>query len=173
MPAPSIFDLYDQASMIEPACQTVLQATLDGVTPALPAIQISISRDSDTSTTPRYEITFEPSEEISQWGAIGQANPKQVAVAFNGILTVRVITTRPNDNARMDPLHGLMRGMAGYTFSAQGKAFNDTTLPYLQILQIVSLGMKAQLQQNKEEDISELRFGFKYAVRNDAWPATP
>ncbi len=172
MPATSIFDLYDQASLIEPACETVLQATLNGITPALPAIAINVSRDSDTHITPRYELTFDIGEEIPQWGAIGQANPKQVPVAFNGVLTVKVVTTRPNDNARMDPLHGLMRGMAGYTFSAQGKAFTESNLPYLEILQIVSLGMRAQMQENKEEDISELRFGFKYAVRNDAWPAT-
>jgi len=173
MPAPSIFDVLDFEGLLEPACKSVLQTVIAGISPALPAIQVNVSRDSDTSETPRYDLMFASGEEIPQYGAIGQADPRQVAVAYTGVLTALIVTTRPNDNARMDPLHSLMTAIARYAFSAQAKGFNETNLPYLQILQIVSIDYRPQLQENKEQDISELRFAFKFAVRNDAWPPTP
>ncbi len=172
MPATSIFDLLDPETSIEEACKTVLQGTLTGISPALPTIGISISRDSDTNETPRFDLQFASGEAILQYGAIGQANPKQVTVASNGTLTVSVVTTRPNDNARMDPLHGLMRAIARYTFSPQAKVFTTSNLPYFEILEILPAGMRPQMQENKEQDISVLQFAVKFAVRNDAWPAT-
>lgn len=172
MAAPSIFDLLDFESPIEDGCKSVLQGVIAGISPALPSIQVNVSRDSDTSETPRYDLTFETGEPILQYGAIGQATPKQIPVAYVGRLRVMVVTTRPNDNARIDPLHGLMRAIARYAFSAQAKAFNQTNLPYFEILEMLPAGMKAQLQENKEQDISALEFSVKFAVRNDAWPAT-
>lgn len=170
MPAPSIFDLYDFEGQIEAAAQAALVAMIAGVTPALPAIQVTVSRDSDTQVTPRFELMFATGEPILQYGAFGQANPKQVPVAFQGTLTVLVVTTRPFDNSAAAPFHGIMRGLARYCFSSGAKALNDTSLPYIQILELLPTGLRPQLQENKEQDIDALQFLVKFAVRNEAWP---
>lgn len=170
MAAPSIFDLYDFEGQIEGAAQAALEAMIAGVTPALPAVQVNVSRDSDTQATPRFDLMFATGEPILQYGALGQANPKQVPVAFQGLLTVLVVTTRPQDNAAAVPFHGLLRGLARYCFSAGAKVLNDTNLPYLQILELLPTGLRPQLQEDKEQDIDALQFSVKFAVRNDAWP---
>lgn len=166
MPAPDFATLYDFETQIEGAVVSAIVAFLAqaGIT-----AQVERSQSSDTESTPRVEVNFTPGNALSQRTTIGQAVPKQVPNAFEGSLSIRVVTTRPipTDNA---DLHGPIRGWGRYVLSAEAKAFTTAILPYLQILEMLPAGSASQLYDEKQQDITELTFNVWFCVRNEAWP---
>lgn len=170
MPNPTIIELYDFETQIESAVKGIIQAGL--VTAGLPDIPVSVSRDSDVEVAPRVEVTFETGPADKQMTAIGQSNPKQVPAAYAGALTVKIVTNRPQDNAKMDPIHGPLRGAVRWILSAGAHPFNDTNLPWLQVLLMLPGQTGTQLQDEKEWDIDALVWNLKFAINNAAWPAT-
>lgn len=172
MPNPNIGELLDFVTQLEAAGASILTAGFAGITPAL-APQIVVSRDSDTLETPRIGVQFTVGPAILQFGAIGQANPKQVPVAYLGTFALTIATTRPNDNAKQNPLHGTLVGFSRYFFSAGAKAFTETNLPWLQLLEMLPAQCAAQMQENKEQDLDVLTWDAKFAIRDQYWPALP
>lgn len=172
MANPNIGELLDFETQLEAAGASVLTAGFGGITPPL-APQILVSRDSDTEETPRIAVQFDTGVPILQYGAIGQANPKQVPVAYQGVFTLSLATTRPTDNAKMDPLHPILRGFCRYFFSAGAKVFTETNLPWLQILEMLPAQCAAQLQQTKEQDVDVMTWNVKFAIRPEYWPLLP
>ena len=171
MPSPTIIELYDFDTQIEDAVAAVLVAGLAGVTPALVA-QVNVSRDSATLATPRIDVEFTRGPAILQYGAVGQADPRQVPVAYHGTITILISTTRPNDNALMTPVHGPLRGAVSYFLSAGAKVFTSSNLPWLQILEMLPAQGQRLTQQNKEQDVDALTFAVKFAINQSSWPAT-
>ena len=171
MPTLDSIVFYDFESQIELGAKGILIAGLASITPALPPVQVLRSQDEDTLTVPRLECMFETTRPILQYTAAGQASPKQVPTAFEGTLSVLVATGRIQDDARMSPIHGSLRAIVRYFFSAGAKQWNDSNLPNLQILEILPAGMRAQLQQDKAQDYDVLQFAVKFAVKPSVWPA--
>jgi hypothetical protein len=169
MPISSVLDLYDFEGQMEAAGKSILTAAFGGVTPPLTP-QILISRDSDTEEVPRLELSFTPGAALDQMTAWGQANPKQVPAAYLGQFEARIVTGRPQDNAKIAPIHGILVGATRFFFSAGAKLFTDVNLPYLQILLMLPGPTKVQQQDHKEQDETVLTFDVKFAIRNDAWP---
>lgn len=166
MPASTYADLYDWETLIEngiaSAISTILSATSI-------AGQVNVTRGTETESTPRVDVTFSPGISLGQMTAMGQANPKQVPGAFDGTLTLRISTARAieDDNAE---LHGQIRGWVRYVMSAGARGLNTTILPYLQILDMLPSGSASQIYDEKSQDITELSYAVKFAIRNDAWP---
>lgn len=172
MPNPDIGQLLDFDSQIESAVNTILVAGFGGIAPPLTP-QVVQTRDSDTMVTPRIEIKFDVGPAILQYGAIGQANPKQVPVAYRGNLSLTIVSTRPFENAAMTPVHNTLVGFSRYFMSAGAKQFNDATLPWLQMLEMIPAQCGSQLQDHKEQDMDVLTWDVKFAVRNEFWPMLP
>lgn len=170
MPSPNIGELLDFQTQLCDATASILTAGFAGLTPTF-APQVLVPRDSDTELTPRVEVGFEVGPALLQYGAIGQADPRQVPVAYHGNLTLRLVTTRPDDNARMSPLHPVMVGYSRYFMSAGAKLFTQTNLPWLQILEMLPAQCGSQLQDHKEQDVDVLTWAVKFAIRNEYWPA--
>lgn len=168
MAAPDFFTLYDWETQLEGAGKAVLDATL---TAAGIDATVYTSQSPDIKETPRVELQFLPGRALDQRTAQGQANPKIVPNAFEGIIYARVITTRPIDQGGA-LLHGTLRGLVRFAFSAGAKAFTGANLPYLQILDMLPEAGAHQLFTEKEQDITELAFYLKWAIRNDAWPSS-
>lgn len=168
MPNPTIIELYDFETQIEGAVKTILVAGMSAV--GLPAVSVHVTRDSDTQESPRLEVTFETGQADKQMTAIGQSDPKQVPAAYYGALTVKVVTQRPTDNARMDTLHGPLRGAVRWILSAGHHPFNDSNLPWLQVMLMLPAHTGTQLQDEKEWDIDAIVFNLRFAINNAAWP---
>lgn len=166
MPAPNYATLYDIETQMEGATVSAIEFFLAA---ASIDIQVSRSQESDTAQTPRVEVEFSHGAAMLQRTAMGQAMPKQVPNAFEGSFAVRVYTSRaiPTDNA---DLHGTIRGICRYVLSAGAKGYNQTILPYLQILEMLPTGASPQIYDEKEQDITELNYHVWFAIRNEAWP---
>lgn len=172
MAAPDVFTLYDFEGQIEPTIAAILTTALAGTVPPI-TCQVSVTRDSTTNDTPGISITVSPGAPLGHMTAAGQANPKQVPDMFDATLTVSISTTRPIDNALTDPLHGILRGLCRYYLSAGAKVFNDTNMPYLQIIEMLPASSASGIPEaNKEQDMTVLIYSLKFAIRPDAWPAT-
>lgn len=169
MAAPDFGTLYDFETPIEEAAKNAITDTLTAN--SVSGVTFSVSRDSATDDTPRIDIVFASGQAMTQRTAAGQAVPKQVPNAFEGLLTLRLSTTRPISTGNA-ALHGKIRGLIRYAMSAGAKAFDPTDTPYLQILQMLPEASTPQLYDEKQQDISELTFRVWFAIRNDAWPAS-
>ncbi len=167
----STIQFYDFESQLELGAKTILVAGVASITPALPAVQVLVTLDPDTKKVPRLECMAGTGHPILQYGAIGQADPKQVPVAFESVLSILVATGRVQDSGRMNPIHGPLRAIVRYFMSAGAKQWNDMNLPNLQILEILPIGIRPQLQENKAQDWDVLQFQIKFAIKPSVWPA--
>jgi hypothetical protein len=168
MAAPDFATLYDFETQMEDALASAITTILTAASITAP---VSVTRDTQIDDTPRVEVTFSPGNALTQRTAIGQAMPKQVANAFQGSYSVKIITSRQlvDDNAE---LHGTIRGWVRYVLTAGAKGFNTSNLPYIQILEMLPTSATAQIYDEKQQDISELNHEVWFAIRNDAWPVT-
>ena len=166
-----VYDLHDFEDQLEPAVAGILasQLALAGVTDP---VQILVTRDADDLTTPRLEVSFALSLAMAQRTAQGQAAPKQVPNAFEGRISVAVVTTRPVPGANGD-LHGRLRGVVRWSLAAGAKAFSSANLPYLQILDCLPEAQSPRVFDEKEQDISQLNYHVWFAINNSAWPSLP
>lgn len=165
MSAPNPQSIYDFETQLEDAFADVVSYFLaqQGLSAA-----VYTATDGEIQACPRIGIVASISAIVPQWAAIRQANPKQVPVARFFELTARVVVTKPDAN--LGPLRGVVR----YAGSAGAKGFNTTNLPYLQILEIYDVtGSGAIENEEKEQQVAEIVFGGQFAIRSDAWPATP
>ena len=167
MAAPDFGTLYDFETPFELAASNAIEDTLTAA--GITNVALNVSRDSGTDDTPRIDIQFSTGVAMPQRTTIGQANPKQVPNAFEGVFTIRLSTTRPTetDNAA---IHGMLRGLIRYALSAGAQAFDESDIPYWQILQMLPESSTPQLYDEKQQDITELSFHVWFAIRNDAWP---
>lgn len=167
MPAPDFATVYDLETQIESAVVSAITSFLhaDGIN----NVHVSRSQDADIAQTPRVEVMLFPGNALEQRTAIGQANPKQVPTAFQGSLTVRVVTCREIETDDAE-LHGTIRGWCRYVLSAGARGFNTTILPYIQILEMLPSGASPQIYDEKQQDITELNYNVWFAIRNEAWP---
>lgn len=170
MAAPDFFTLYDWETQLEGAAASVLTAAL---TAASITANVYTSQVSSTKQTPWIELDFLPGRALDQRTAIGQASPKIVPNAFEGILLATVVTTRPIDEALVTPLHRTLRGLVRYAFSAGAKSFTGVNLPYIQILDMLPEAAPGTLYDEKEQDKTELAFHLIWAIQNSAWPTSP
>lgn len=170
MPSPNIGELLDFQTQLCDATGSILTAGFAGLTPTF-APQVLVPRDSDTELTPRVEVGADIGIAIRQYTTIGQASPRQVPIAYEFALSLRMVTTRPDDNARMSKLHPVLVGYGRYFMSAGAKLFTETNLPWLQILDLWPTQCGSQLQDHKEQDVDVLTWAGKFAVRDAYWPA--
>jgi hypothetical protein len=166
MPASTYADLYDWETLIEngiaSAISTILGASSIGA-------QVNVTRGTGTEETPRVDVTFSPGSSLGHMTTIGQANPKQVPDMFDGTLTLRISTARPIEDDDAE-LHGEIRGWVRYVMSAGARGLNETILPYLQIMDMLPSGSASQIYDEKSQDITELSYAVKFAIRPSAWP---
>jgi len=166
-----VYDLHDFEDQLEPAVRTAIQAqlALAGITSA---VQVLVTRDAYVDDTPRIEISFSLSIAMQQRTTQGQATPKQTPNAFEGKISVSVITTRGVTPDNSD-IHGRLRGVVRWTMAAGSKAFNSVELPYLQILELLPEAQSPRVMDEKEQDVSVLDYHIWFAIQNSAWPALP
>jgi hypothetical protein len=159
MPAPDYASLYDFESQIEDLFVTILK------TYAIPGIYPS--RDANKIQTPSVVLRFVTGSPGTQRTTKGTP-PRLVPVGYEGTMFAEVITGRRNTDA---PDHGAIRGQVRYLLSAGANLVNTTNSPWLQILEILPSGGTPQTTDDKDLDRSVLQFAFKFAIRDDAWPA--
>lgn len=167
--ADDIYDLYNFEDQIEPAIKAVLVAAL---TTAAITAEVTTTREKAVKTTPRIEISFSLSLAQPQRTTIGQANPKQVPNAFEGVVAALVATTRPSDPKNADQ-HGRIVGLVRFNLTAAAKVLNSGNLPKLQILDMLPEAQTPRVYDPKEQDLSLLNYRIWFAIRNEAWPAIP
>lgn len=165
------YDLYDLEGQIEPALKGSLVARLQA---AAITCQVLTTREKDIKSTPRIEVSMSLNAALSQRTAAGQTGPnkKQVPNAFEVIITLTVVTTRPiaQDNADK---HGRLVGLCRYTMTAPARPFTDVNLPLLQVLDVLPSNQSPRVYDGKSQDISQLSYAAQIAIRNEAWPVDP
>lgn len=166
MPAPDFGTLYDIETQMDDAVVSVITTILAA---ASVTCAVHKTRGTVTEDTPRVEVNFTLGSPLSHRTTIGQANPKQVPDAYEGQLMVRIVTTRPTNNAS----HGTIRGWVRYVLTAEARGFNTTILPYIQILDIQPASAPAELYDAKEQDITEFTHNVIIGIRQEAWPVAP
>lgn len=171
MAAPDPFALYDFETQLAGPIVDALVAALAGTSPAI-TCQVVKSRDVDDLITPRISIDVAPGAPLGHMTTQGQANPRQVPDAFDSTLTVEVASTRPIVDGN-SAIHGVLVGFVRYYLSAGAKIFNGTNLPYLQVLEMLPQSSASGKMDNKEQDLTVLVYGLKFAIRPDAWPSLP
>lgn len=163
-----IYDLYNFDDAIEAAVKAVLQAEL---TTAAIVCDVWTTREEGKKVTPRIEVAFSLHSAMTQMTTAGQAAPKQVPNAFEGTIALTLSTTRPSATGNADQ-HGRIRGLARYVMTAGAKKFNSTSLPGLQILNMLPEEQSPRVYDGKSQDLSILSYHLWFAVNNSAWPAT-
>ena len=162
--------LYNFEDQIETAIAAVLVAALAaGPTPI--ACQVLTSRDFATKQTPRLEVEFATGKAMNQRTTAGQANPRQVPSAFEGTLTVSVVTDRQTEQSVA--VHGILRGRARFNLSAAAQPFTSINIPNLQILDMLPANTVPGMQTDKEEDITAMSYSVMFGIQNNAWPSYP
>lgn len=166
--APSFEELYNFEGNIETCFAAIFEGALAqrGY-----SAQVLKSISPDSKITPRFQIVFNANTPFSlNRTTLGQANPAQIPNNFTGSLSVKLYTTRSisSDNADM---HGLLRGLARFLGSGI-KLFNNSNMPYYQILQILPTGCNNTIADEKQQDGTELTWDVLFAIDNSAWPST-
>lgn len=170
MAAQDFDTLYDFEDQIETALAAVLTAALAaGPTPI--ACQVLTSRDFATKQTPRIEVEFATGKAMNQRTTAGQASPRQVPNAFEGTLTVSIVTDRQTEQTTS--VHGLIRGRVRFNLSAAAQPFTAINIPNLQILDLLQASTVPNIQGDKEQDITAIGFSVLFAIQNSAWPSYP
>ena len=118
MAAPDFRTLYDFPGQLNAVWKTALEAAL---TAASLTAEVEITREDDKKPTPRIELSAAIGPAGSQRTAIGQASPKQVAVAFSFSMSCAVWSSRKATTGNAD-IHGALVGLVLYAFSAGAKA---------------------------------------------------
>lgn len=168
MPLPAIYGVYDFDDTLEAAVKTALAAEL---TTAGITCEVWTSREAGKKGTPRLEVAFSLHSAMAQRTAAGQATPKAVPNAFEGSFALTLVTTRPSAQGNADQ-HGPLRGLARYVMSAGAKKFNGSSLPGLQILEMLPEEQTPRVYDGKSQDLSILGYRLWFAIANSAWPAT-
>lgn len=169
MPAPDFPTLYDFETQIEDAFKSAIIGLL---TANNLIASVYVSQDPLTKTTPRIELSVSMGAALSQMTTKGQANPKQNPNASEFTISAVIATTRllPDDDGG---IHGPLRGLVRYALSAGAKQIGDANLSFLQILECLPVGGTPQVVDEKNTDKTELVYGGKIAIRNEAWPSQP
>jgi len=162
MPAPSYDVLYDLEGQLEGPFAAILKA--NGLA------NVYTSRDDDQIQTPAVVVraVVQGLAPNPQWKMMGTPQ-RQIPISFEAMLIAEVITGRRNPDA---PQHGAIRGRVRYLFSAAANLILSSNFPYLQIVQILPQGGTPKITDDKELDRSEIHHSVKFAIRDDAWPAT-
>lgn len=169
MPAAPDFDtLFDFETQFEALWKSVFDIAL--AERSLDFVETATARAIATKESPRIEIVFQTGPGIDQFGARRQAtNPKQGQIAFQGNLSVTVVTGRAIA-ANNAGLHGRLRGMTRYLLTAGAKVATPINLPYLQIMLQTVAASSPQIYDEKQQDKTELVYAVQFAIQNGAWP---
>lgn len=169
MPTPTFPELYDFETQFEALWKAVVEGLL---TENSLVAEVATAQSPAIKDTPRIEITFQVGPPLEQRTTAGQSAPtkKQVPNAFNGVLTAKVVTTRSLDPDNAS-IHGTLRGLVRYAFSAGALVVNDTNLPWLEILEQLPSASTPQFYDEKDNDLTELAYSVVFAIRNTAWPS--
>ena len=168
-PAAFIGDAFNFEDILEALFNTLL--TGDSYLTAQ-SVVIFTRRSLNIQGTPRIELDADISSDLGYMSFLTQGNPgRQVPNAFNGTVTMRVVTTRAIDSALATPLHGKIRGRCRYILSASANLISSLSpAQYLQILELLPSQANMDIQPDKDTDTTFLSYRMKFQINDWTWP---
>lgn len=155
MPAPDFPTLYDFESQIEAAVKSALIS--GGIT------NVYTTRDNSILLVPRVEAQLNL---MGPTGHMAGLNGRETPDQFEAILRLAVVTSR----SQTETNHAYFRGNVRYQMASIAQQFNSTSLPYLQIMQMLPAQSTPQIFDDKEHDITELKYHVWFGIQATAWP---
>jgi len=164
MPATDVKQVYNFDNNFETAVRGVLVAGgygdsfVSGITQDLPESRI--------------EILFQAGEAINE--AV-LPNGDHVYDYYTGLLTVRIVTFRPDDQpsllAGVSTVHSEWAAGVRALLQMRAVPFTSANLPFYVVKAISPRGTARDLDARWMEDYTKLDFSVEFCIRADAWPA--
>lgn len=168
MPATSEKQIFNFENAIERATESILKAGgyadtfIQGANATLPESRI--------------EVMFATGEAINEaCYPLDPTGEKTIYDFYNGRLTVRIVTVRPETQASLlvgvSTLHEEWAAGVRVLLQERLAPFNTTNLPYLAVKTIKPAGTTRDLDPRWLEDFTRLDFLVQFGIKSDAWPA--
>lgn len=171
MPATSKKQIYNFGNNFERATHSILASAGLG--------DVFIQGSNQTLPRSRVEVMFQTGEPMNQ---SRRPNGDLVYDYFPGLLTVRIVTSRPTTQPSLLPgvstLHeefaASVREVLEERKTPLGEyqtAFTTDVLPYYKVTKIKPQQETRDLDPQWLEDFTRLPFLIEFGIRADAWPA--
>ena len=122
----------------------------------------------------RIEVTFASGAAINQ--AVYPLNPAdEIYDFFNGRLTLRIVTVRPDDHpsliAGVGKLHEEWCAGVRVQMQERRTPFTEANLPYYSVQTIRQAATQRDLDPRWLEDFTRIDFDIQFGIRSNSWPA--
>lgn len=163
MAAPNLQTLLDFETRFETAAETFL-ATATGLTTGT----VYRTLEQDEFVCPRLEVMFEVGQAFDPPDERSTSDATLTYRKYEGTLTVKVVSE--GTIAESYTGHRTYRAEVREALLISGSNFNATTLPYYDVQYMRPTGTVYDAEGN--EQVSTLTYEIRFAIRNDAWPAS-
>jgi len=163
MPAADVKQILNFENAIELATQSILQAA---------GFHDSFIQGGNATLPPsRIEIIFATGEAMNE---AALPNGDHVYDFFNGVLTVRIVTVRPDDLPSLLPgvsdLHAQWAAGVRAALQERLSPYTTSNLPWLAVKTIRPRATTRDLDPRWLEDFTKLEFYVEFGIRSTAWP---
>ncbi len=163
MPATDIKQIFNFENAFEIATQAVLNAA--GYHDAF------IQGGNATLPPSRIEITFATGEAMNETAL---QNGQHVYDFFSGMLTIRIVTIRPDDMpsilSGVTDLHSQWAAGVRAALQERVSPYTTSNLPWYAVKTIRPRATTRDLDPRWLEDFTKLEFYVEFGIRSTAWP---
>lgn len=154
--------------------ENAIERAVEGVLKAAGYADTFIQGANATLPESRIEVMFATGDAINE-AVYPLDSDKTVYDFFNGRLTLRIVTVRPDTQASLlagvSTLHEEWAAGVRVALQERNSPFTTTNLPYLTVKTIRPLGTTRDLDPRWLEDFTRLDYLVQFGIRSDAWPA--
>jgi hypothetical protein len=149
------------------------ERAVEGILEGAGYLSTYIQGANETLPESRIEVTFATADATNE--AIYPLDPDQTVYDFyNGRLTLRIVTVRPDDGPSLlvgvGRLHEEWAAGVRVQLQERKNPFTKTNLPYYAVKTIRPMNTQRDLDPRWLEDYTRLEYLVQFGIRSDAWP---